>query len=165
MSVIIPIQDFDYQNIYFHKPVNNTILANSKFFRSIYSNELLTLNNICLEIPIAITGVNRNRFFFDVRLSSEVIMFLMQVEDNIIIRSGITNKLPRKRLSHQMATGFLKICTSIEKDYGDYPVLLKISGLWESDTEIGITYKFVFGLPVCNKVCHNGFHNRNKNKV
>ena len=125
------------------------------------SGKMVTLNNICLDIPLASTCVNRNRCFFDRRLNSRVIFFLNQVEDNILVRSGIDNKTPRRRLSEQLESGFLKIFTQIDNDYRKYPVLLKISGLWESDSEIGITYKFVFGLPIGNKIGHNGFHNRN----
>lgn len=165
MSVVISIHKFDYQDVYYHKPVNNNIIANSKFVRTIYSNGLVTLNNICLDIPLAITCVNRNRCFFDRRLNSQVILFLNQVEDNILVRSGIDNKTPRRRLSEQLESGFLKIFTQIDNDYRKYPVLLKISGLWESDSEIGITYKFVFGLPIGNKIGHNGFHNRNENQI
>ena len=162
MSAVIPIHSFDYQDVYYHNPVNNNIIANSKFFRTIYSNGLLTLNNICLEIPIVITHTNRNRFFFDARYNSQVVMFLKQLEDNILVRSGIANKTPRKRLYEQLESGFLKIFTPINDDYRNYPVLLKISGLWESESEIGVTYKFVFGLPIGNKIRHDGFHNRNK---
>ena len=28
-------------------------------------------------------------------------------------------------------------------DFNDYTIVLRISGIWESETEYGITYKFV----------------------
>lgn len=165
MSIVIPLPNFNYQDVYYHKAVHNTIIANSKFIRTIYSNGLVTLNNICLEVPIAITGINRNRYYFDPRHNNRIMLFLMQVEDNILVRSGIAHKAPRKRLTEQLESGFLKIFTPLDDDCRAYPILLKISGVWESESEYGITYKFVFGLPIGHKVSHNGFHNRNKNQI
>ena len=165
MSVVIPPHSFDYQNVYFHKAVHNTIIANSKFIRTIYSNGLFTLNNICLEAPIVISGAKANRFFFDLKRNNSTILFLLHIENNILARCAISNKTPRRKLSEQLRNGFLKIFT-LNGDCGShYPILLKISGVWESETEFGITFKFVFGLPIGHEVVHYGFHNRNKYQI
>lgn len=165
MSIIISMQRFDHHDVYFHKPVYNTIIPNSKFIRTVYSNGLVTLNNICLEVPIDITRVKRNRFFFDVHHNDTALSFLMQIEENILQRSGILNKLPRKRMTEQLENGFLKIYTPIDDGRYDHPILLKISGLWESESEFGITFKFTFALPIGHKVRHDGFHDRDKYQV
>lgn len=162
MSVVIPPHRFDYQDVYFHKGVHNTIIANSRFHRAVYSNGLFTLNNICLEVPIVISCANRTRFFFDPNKNNGVLLFLAHVEDNILARSGIANKAARRKLSDQLRNGLLKIFTPVDDDYRKHPILLKISGLWESELEFGITYKFVFGLPIGHEVGHYGLHNRNE---
>jgi len=165
MSVAIPLNIFNHHDVYFHKPVHNNIINNSKFIRTIYSNGLVSMNNICLEVPFKFEHSNRNRFFFDMQKNHCAILFLLQMEENILNRIGISGKMPSRKLAQQLQAGYLKIFTCIDDPETFLPILLKISGIWESESEYGVTFKFVFGLPVGHKVGHDGVHDGNKYKI
>ena len=48
MNVLIPMNDFDKNSIFYSEQVKNTIIENSYFVRIIYSTELMSLNNISI---------------------------------------------------------------------------------------------------------------------
>ena len=54
----------------------------------------------------------------------------------------ITTKTPLYRISEQLNNGFLKIFNHIEtKENNEF--ILKIYGIWETENEYGLTYKFI----------------------
>lgn len=165
MSLAIQLYNFDYHNVYFHKPIQNTIINESKFIRTIYSNGLFSLNNICLDIPMVINSNFRSRHYFDFQVNNPTISQLCLLEDNILKRCAIIGKTANFKLTNQLREGYLKIFTICDSSSSSENILLKISGVWESESEYGITFKFVFGSSIRNKISNNGMHNRNKNKI
>ena len=165
MSLAIQLYKFDYHDVYFHKPIQNTIINESKFIRTIYSNGLFSLNNICLEIPLVINSNFRNRHYYDFQVNQAVISQLCLLEDNLLKRCAIVGKAANFKLTNQLREGYLKIFTICDSSISSQNILLKISGVWESESEYGITFKFVFGSPIRNKISNNCMHDRNKNKI
>ena len=55
------------------------------------------------------------------------------------------NKIPVYSITQQIQNNMFKIFSDRMEpgDFKDYTVVLRISGIWESETEYGITYKFV----------------------
>ena len=57
-------------------------------------------------------------------------------------RYKFEKKTPIYRIKDQLTNGFLKIFNEIlYKEKNDF--ILKIYGIWETDTEYGLTYKFI----------------------
>lgn len=158
MSAVIPFSHFDYRNVYFHKAVHNMILSNSKFIRIMYSNGLVTLNNISLEAPITVYAVNKNRIFFDVEENRELILFFKNIEDSILERSDIKNRTACKKLTERLESGSFKFFSLKDEYCCQHQIILKISGLWETASDFGLTFKFVIGLPIGYEVGHNSVH-------
>ena len=67
------------------------------------------------------------------------------IEEDIVKQVGIENKTPHYKITEQVKYGYLKL--SMEEDASpqinkEMEVLLKISGVWETDSCYGVTYKF-----------------------
>ena len=46
MNIVLELDQFDINNVYFQEAVTNTIMDDSIFIRAIYSNNLFMLNGI-----------------------------------------------------------------------------------------------------------------------
>ena len=46
MNVVLDIDDFKLENVFFQDSVKNTVMDNSDFIRTLYSTELFTINGI-----------------------------------------------------------------------------------------------------------------------
>ena len=53
-----------------------------------------------------------------------------------------TNKLPSNKIYEQIKSGYIKLFSDIGNKT-NCSFILKISGIWETQTNYGLTYKFV----------------------
>ena len=54
MYVVLDIDDFNINNIFYQERVKNTVMDNSNFLRVNYSNEILVLNGIFIKFNSSI---------------------------------------------------------------------------------------------------------------
>ena len=150
MNIVLDINDYDHNNIFFQTPIKNTIMDKSNFIRIIYSNNVFTLNGILLKINLIMSGVeryfNKYKYTFNPNENKDVINKLIEIEKNILNRINIKNKNQICRISTQLQSGNIKLFTTVPiiNKHTDY--IVKISGIWESIDECGdygITYKFI----------------------
>ena len=69
-------------------------------------------------------------------------VFSQSEQEELLKKCEITDKIPQFKISEQLKNGNLKIFT----DVGDniiYTFILKISGIWETQYNYGLTYKFI----------------------
>jgi len=162
MNIIIPTNDFNINNVYFQEPIKNNIFDNSNFIKIIYSNNVLMLNCIVIEINFLLLNseifYNKNKYIYNVNINFDAILSLYEIEKNILGKLLYLNKKPVYRLYESLITGHIKIFhekndrvnnnntnnnrvnidTKLMQSFG-----LKISGVWENNIEYGVTYKFV----------------------
>ena len=147
MNVVLDIDDFKLENVFFQDSVKNTVMDNSNFIRTLYSTNLFTLNGIFLKTNINTTYVekyfNKYKCIFDKELNRTVIDKMLLIEKNILQKVEIKNKNAAYRIEDQLSGGNIKLFTdnlekSLENQY-----IFKISGIWETETDYGVTYKFM----------------------
>lgn len=147
MNIAIELDEFDENNVYFNKPVRNTVIDESNFLRLTYSNEMFSMNGIYINVVIDVSNkekhYNKYKCFFNLAKNYLVVHKLGQVEAKILKRIELHGKTPVKKIRQQLNCGNIKIFTdnSIPSSANNYT--LKMSGIWETDTEYGITYKFI----------------------
>jgi hypothetical protein len=64
------------------------------------------------------------------------------IEDDLLKKVDITGKLPQYKIYEQIKNGNIKLFN----DVGNKPFcsfILKISGIWETQNNYGLTYKFI----------------------
>jgi hypothetical protein len=146
MALALPINQFNVNHVFFQDPVKNTIMNESSFIRTIYSNELCMLNGICLEFDLPITAVDKsfNKFkcTIDNKLGAMMVQTISQLERDILGKFAGEKKQPVFRVHEQLKNGMLKVLTINNTTTLLKTFVLKISGLWSNNTEYGLTYKF-----------------------
>lgn len=145
MNLVKTIEQFDNNSIFFCEPIKNNIMNDGNFIRIIYSNNKLTLNGIFLFISLNNITVdkqfNKMKCFFNVDTYKKLINDIKIIEENILAKISIPNKIPQFKLYEQMNNGSIKIfCDTIPKINCSF--ILKISGVWETGNQFGLTYKF-----------------------
>lgn len=145
MNIVKTIEQYNIKNVYFSEPIKNNIMNDGTFTRIIYSTNTFVLNGIFLFITLIPTYIdkyyNKYKYFFDVKQNKDIIDQLQLIESNILSQHSIKNKVPQYKIKEQLESGFIKFFDeTINKS--DNSFILKISGIWENDTNYGITYKF-----------------------
>jgi hypothetical protein len=78
---------------------------------------------------------NKTNIQFNIYNNAELIVSLQQIEYTLL--SSINHKTPVYGLYNELISGRITV-----HDYAD-TIVLKISGIWETETTCGVTYKFV----------------------
>jgi len=145
MYLVIDINDFDTSHVYYQEKIKNTVMENSDFIRIIYSTSYYTLNaifiNFKLKINYAEKVFNKYKYFFNRQHNLNNVDEICKIEryilDNYI---NIKNKRPLYRISEQLIHNNIKSFNDIHiQETNDF--FLKIYGIWENETEYGLTYK------------------------
>ena len=144
MYIYSPIESVTENSLYLLNPVKNRIIKNSYFIKLIFSNENLTINGIYIDIEINNSRIetmfNKYKCFFSVEKNKKLIDKCKLIEE-MILKKYRTNKTKVSLISNQLTKGciILSNCYPICKNN----FILKISGIWESETEYGLSYKFI----------------------
>ena len=145
MNVALDMNEFNINNVFYQKPINNTVMEDSNFIRILYSDELITINGIFIKINLKIESIdayyNKYRCVYQENLNREVINYIKNLE-SIILHNYKSIKKPSYKIKEQLDTMSIKIFTETNVRKIPSEFILKISGLWETSTEYGITYKF-----------------------
>jgi hypothetical protein len=157
MNITLDISNFQLGYLYFLNPKQN-IIMDGTFSKIIYSNEYLSLNSIYLHLPLEIQSIDRTmskniaKFSNDSVKNTFLIQELVKIENRIIEYYKQTHpnkqgKTPLTSLSKQLSFGALRLYKDFSMNAYDkknsLQFILKISGIWESQHEIGITYKIM----------------------
>jgi hypothetical protein len=156
MNVILDIYGFQLNNIIFLESKRNMIMDGT-FAKIIYSNQYFSLNSIYFDFPIELLSIEKqmNKYIMKYNpnsyINNSLIQELSKIEYRIIEYYKQINEINKRTnciLNRQLLTGNLKIykdynLSKINKNPPQY--IIKISGIWENNNEIGITYKIIEG--------------------
>ena len=149
-KLVKDINQFDLNSVFFCEPTKNNIMEDGTFIRIMYSNSIFTLNGIYLLLNVNYNSVdkyyNKLKCVFDVEQYKYLINKICLIENAILDKIESVGKVKQLKLNEQFKNGCLKVFseTNQTNNYGD-KIILKISGIWETDNEYGLTYKLVFG--------------------
>jgi hypothetical protein len=162
MNILLDFKHFSLYNI-FNCDTKENIIMEGKFTKLLYSNELFTMNGIYFSFPIeniAIEKVgtkNIIRFHAYSQINLPIVQEFAKIEYRILEHYKYMNKCVRKisnTLSKQLYLGSMKTYKDLHSfknydnnnnnrttDVSAVEFFLKISGIWETENEIGLTYK------------------------
>ena len=121
MLLIEHIESYNKQFLFLLPPVKNNLIANSIFTRIIYSPPMISFNGLYLSIP------------FGESIQSSILQKLNEIENDIL--SVYT--CSKKKILHIKQLILYKSAHITDK------VILKISGIWESESSYGLAYKLI----------------------
>jgi hypothetical protein len=145
MFIALYMDTFNDTYINFMDTKENTI-TNGVFTKILYSDPLFTMNGLHFLFPIMFDETysnNYNKTFIKFRpsfhLNRNIIIHLSQIEESVL-RTYNHKKQKVLKLHEQLRSGCVKVnSNSAITDSTRFAI--KISGIWENETSIGITYK------------------------
>jgi len=153
MNIVLPIEEVKINNTYFGDPIVNTVMDDSKFIKILYSNEFITLNGIFINFPLKIITCEnyfrKLKYSFDLNINRDMLQKVFTLEKIVLEHYNTNKKQIKYTLKESILTGILKIFPNTDINDSSYnnnnnnsnKFVLKISGIWESPSEIGLTYK------------------------
>ena len=145
MNIVLNLDQYNEQYVYFCEPIKNTIMNDGNFIRILYSNRNLVLNGVYINLLFNDLTIEKhyNKFkcIFNTNFYKKMITDIKIIEENILAKLNVVNKTPQFKIYEQLNNGSIKIfCDSIPKSNSSF--ILKISGIWETLDQYGLTYKF-----------------------
>ncbi len=148
MNVVLTIDQFNKSHVYYGEPIQNIVMDNSKFIKITYSTENVMCSGIYLSLPIKYSKheqyYKKVRFTYDIAINNNWLAKIYDIETDILNKYTSVKK-PRKILYETLSNGSIKIFSNDEKPLvnNSNTFILKLSGIWETDIEYGVTYKLI----------------------
>lgn len=146
MNIVIRFDQYDENCVYFCEPIKNNIMNDGNFIRILYTTSQVVLNGIYILIKLndilCEKYYNKYKCNFDVYNHNDIIDNLKTIEENILKKINIKDKIPQYKIYEQFKNGNIKIFNDIGNK-NNCLFILKISGIWETFSNYGLTYKFV----------------------
>jgi hypothetical protein len=145
MNLVKLIEQYDNNNLIFCEPVKNNIMNNGNFIRILYSTPNMILNGVYLLINLYDVHCekyyNKYKCNFNISTHKDIIDNIKIIEEDILKKYKV-NKIPLFKIYEQFSSGYIKIFSDFENK-AKYSFILKISGIWETQINYGLTYKFI----------------------
>jgi hypothetical protein len=156
MNIAYKLDQIETQNIYFLDSKKN-IIMDGQFTKIIYSDAFLTTNGIAVLIPFASTSLDKTynksilKFNTGDSTNIRIINELTRLEQFILEyykRTTHNTKVTTTTLTDHIWSGTVKVYRDITSIPSNPKYVLKISGIWEDQTRIGLTYKFMESIMI-----------------
>jgi len=146
MNIVKSTEQFDINFVFFYDPIKNNIMNDGYFIRILYSTDCLILNGIYIIVNIhnftCEKYYDKYRCIFNVHTHKDMIQKIKRIEESILNKIDIKNKTPQIKINEQLENGNIKIFNDILNNNSN-AFVLKISGVWETSQNYGLTYKFI----------------------
>jgi hypothetical protein len=146
MNIVKRTDQYDENNLFFCEPIKNNVMNDGNFIRILYSTPYFTLNGIYLLVTLY--DIMCEKYFlkyrctFNVAMHKDIINNIKVIEEDILKKYEIIGKLPQFKIYEQLRNGNIKIFSDVG-NRGSSSFILKISGIWETQFNYGLTYKFI----------------------
>lgn len=145
MNLVKQISQYDNKCLFFCEPIKNNIMNEGIFIKILYSNENISLNGIYLLVQfcdiVCEKYYNKYKCSFNILNNKDIINNLKLIEEEILKKYN-TTKTPCYKIYEQMKCGYIKMYSIIGINQTS-SFALKISGIWETPQNYGLTYKFI----------------------
>jgi hypothetical protein len=146
MNIVKKIDQYNENNCFFCESIKNNVISDGTFIRIIYSTHNVSLNGIYLLLTL--NDISSEKYYTQYRCSFNVINHkdiidnLKIIEEGLLKKCEIKDKIPQFKINDQLKNGCFKVFTDIcNKVICSF--ILKISGIWETQYNYGLTYKFI----------------------
>ena len=142
MYIYNDIEDIDSKNTFFYKPTINKLSGYKLFYKIAYNIDLFVLNTLLINVPISTTQIikENNNYKCVISLDNNFLLRLKEYETQILTNMNHIIKKQYVIFSQKFINN-----NSIIFNNNTIPenikLYIKISGMWESDTQYGLITK------------------------
>ena len=146
MNIVLTLDKITINNIYYQQPIYNTVMENGEFIKIIYSDETVMINGLHILLPIKPIIIdkyyNKFKLTYDLKHSNSDIFKKIYNLENDILNKYISKK-NKKTILYDMLNTSKHILYTTTEVCDKNNLIIKISGIWENETDYGITYKIL----------------------
>lgn len=145
------VEDININHIIICDPIKNSVMQHSNFYKIVYSNEIVSLNGLYILFNLNKINQNKEKILFQYSDNKITIDKIAIIEEYILkLINSKKNKI--YKITELLNNGYIKYC------YNDYSInnitsnnfnnvnkslILKISGIWETKENVGVTFKII----------------------
>jgi len=145
----------DYDSIIINEPIKNSVLQYNYFHKILYSTNITVLTSIFTLFELSNVILENDKALFNKNtINDSVFNKLTHLEEYILnLINTPKSKLYKFRELHENQYFKYSLCDDIDKfnnykyvtdsDGKNNKFILKISGIWESKENIGLTFKII----------------------
>ena len=127
------------KNIFIMQPIKNNLINQGLFHKLLYSNNIFTSNGIYIKLNLLNTKYLDGKLIYDIYKNINILNKIYEIE-KYILQNIKNNKKQHFKIYDQFKYGFIKTNNTINSINS---IILKLSGIWENDNAIGISYKII----------------------
>lgn len=151
MNLVVNADSIHKRHIFFYEQVENKVMINSVFIQTGYSNELFSLSGVYINTEFYVNRTDKYfkkiRYMFEYNENNEMINSLIKIERMILDNIDRPDLTKMYKLKEQLNSSSILVFENNESvkqvnNTGIRNFILKISGVWVSETSCGITFKF-----------------------
>ena len=130
------IDKYNNKNLFFMQPIKNTMINEGLFHKILYSNDIFTCNGLYIKMNFRETKWLNGRLIFDIEPNQDIMNRIVEIEKHILNKIDL-NKRAHYKIYEQIKNGNFKTSNS------NSSIIMKISGVWENQNTLGISYKII----------------------
>lgn len=149
------LKTIDYDAIIINEPIKNSVLQYNYFYKLLYSTPIVVLTSIFTLFELNNVILENDKATFNKNTINDSVFYkLNQLEEYVLnlVNNSKTKLYKFKELQENLYFKY-SLCDDIDK-YNNYKYvntldgknnkfILKISGIWESKENIGLTFKII----------------------
>jgi hypothetical protein len=146
--LLLTLDAFDSDKVFLGNSLKNNIIHNGSFSHINYSTNYFSLNTIYIDLPFKMKlshSNNKVKIAFKKKENDVYISKIKCIEEDIL---KIINKPAQYKISQYLENENIIIHS---KPIDNFTLILKISGIWETEDYCGLTFKFIIH-PLKNKL-------------
>jgi hypothetical protein len=150
MFLCVNLDDFNSEKLLINNKIRNNIITNSFFYRLYYSDNEFISNGVVIVFKLYDVSFekyfNKNKLIFNDKKNISNIQKLNLLENELLSALKLENKEKKYLIKEQLDNHILKIINDRNntlKNIDNCNIIIKISGIWESKTEYGLTFRCI----------------------
>jgi hypothetical protein len=150
MFLCVNLNDFNSEKLLINNKIRNNIITNSFFYRLYYSDNEFISNGVVIVFQLQDISFekyfNKKKLIFNNKKNINIIKKLNNLENELLNALKLDDKNKKYLIKEQLDNHFLKIINEKNnplKKLDSCNIIIKISGIWESKTEYGLTFRCI----------------------
>lgn len=150
MYISLDMNQYNEKNIMISEKTKNNIMSQGDFYRLYFSTSDLILNG--LHITFELKNISIEKYFNKIKccfdntiFNNNIVSNIKKIESSLLKKYEQINIKSIHRIEEQLRHQYIKIFDENYISIGNYSSIkfvLKISGIWSSNNEYGLTFRF-----------------------
>ena len=147
IEYVLNFYDIQEHNIVFKHPIKNQNQNYINYYKLLYSNEIINLKYILIDLKLTEYDlqIENNNYNISIHNNNKLYDKLHNIESLIL---NTLNKSINKKITLSIKTDLMS--RDVFYKFTKFPnikqLYLKISGVWENTTNIGLVYKIYYNM-------------------